>query len=147
MTYSSRNTPPKVKIFYDGSCPLCLAEIGYYKRADTNDDLCLIDVSSDEFLGDVQITQQAAMARFHVRMADGQQVSGARGFVEVWRVIPSWNWLAKITSVPGAVPVLEILYRVFLRARPLIVTIFKSIRRTTGQHKKSLNSNSEMPPK
>ncbi len=62
MTEPNRNTPSEVTVFYDGSCPLCLAEIGHYKQADSNDALRLVDVSSDDFVGDTQITQQAAMA-------------------------------------------------------------------------------------
>jgi predicted DCC family thiol-disulfide oxidoreductase YuxK len=101
LTDLNQNTPPKVRVFYDGSCPLCLVEIGHYKRADSNGALRLIDVSSDDFIGDAQITQQAAMARFHVRLADDRQLSGAHGFVEVWKVIPSWIWLAKLANIPG----------------------------------------------
>lgn len=133
MTEPNRNTPSEVTVFYDGSCPLCLAEVGQYKRADSNDALSLVDVSSDDFVGDTQITQQAAMARFHVRLADGRQVSGAHGFVEVWRVIPSWSGLAKLASIPGVLPLLELFYRFFLGARPLMVRIFKGIRRTMGK--------------
>ena len=131
----SQDTLPEVTVFYDGFCPLGLVEIGHYKRVDSNDALTLVDVSSDKFSGDALFTQQAAMTRFHVRLADGRQLSGARGFVEVWRVIPSWRWLAKCSKIPGVVPVFEILYRVFVRVRPLMVLIFKTIRRTTDQHK------------
>lgn len=134
MTDLNQNTPPKVRVFYDGSCPLCLVEIGHYKRADSNGALRLIDVSSDDFIGDAQITQQAAMARFHVRLADDRQLSGAHGFVEVWKVIPSWIWLAKLANIPGVLPVLELFYTFFLLARPLMVRIFKGIRRTMGKH-------------
>jgi predicted DCC family thiol-disulfide oxidoreductase YuxK len=134
LTDLNQNTPPKVRVFYDGSCPLCLVEIGHYKRADSNGALRLIDVSSDDFIGDAQITQQAAMARFHVRLADDRQLSGAHGFVEVWKVIPSWIWLAKLANIPGVLPVLELFYTFFLLARPLMVRIFKGIRRTMGKH-------------
>ena len=122
-------------IFYDGSCPLCTAEIGHYKKADTNGDLNCVDVSSTKFEGDTMITRQAAMARFHIRLADGQQFSGARGFVEVWRTIPSWQWLAKLSDLPSVLPVLEHIYGFSLRMRPFAVRLFKSIHSFAGRHK------------
>ena len=127
MTDLKQSSHSPLTVFYDGSCPLCTAEIGIYKGADTNNSLNMIDVSSHTFSGDDQITQQAAMARFHVRSADGQLVSGARAFIEVWRVIPSWCWLASLSKIPGAVSVLEFFYRAFLHAHPLMVYLFKGI--------------------
>lgn len=122
-------SPEKVTVFYDGSCPLCSAEIGYYKRADADRVLGFVDVSSECFIGDGRITRREAMARFHVRLVDGRQVCGAKGFVEVWRVIPSWRWLVWFAKIPGVVPMLEVLYRLFLRMRPLLVRGFVRSRR------------------
>jgi len=126
-TGSMSGNRQNLTIFYDGSCPLCTAEIRHYKQADTNGALNCVDVSSAKFKGDARITQQAAMERFHVRLVDGQQFSGARGFVEVWRTIPSWQWLAKISDLPSVLPVLELIYSFSLRMRPLAVCWFKSI--------------------
>ena len=122
-------------IFYDGSCPLCTAEIGHYKQADTNGGLNCIDVSSTKFEDDTMITRQAAMARFHVRLVDGQQFSGARGFVEVWRTIPSWQWFAKLSDLPGVLPVLELMYGFSLRVRPFSVRLFKTMDSFVGRRK------------
>ncbi len=112
--------PEKLTVFYDGSCPLCASEIDLYNRADCRQALRFVDVSSENFTGDAQITQAQALARFHIRLPDGQQLSGARGFIEVWRLLPSWNWMAKLADRPAVAPVLELLYRLFLPLRPLI---------------------------
>ncbi|UWQ93920.1 DUF393 domain-containing protein (plasmid) [Rhodobacteraceae bacterium M382] len=124
--------PQNITVFYDGSCPLCASEICYYKRADTDHVLNLVDVSSKRFSGDDSVTRSDAMARFHVRLADGRQMSGARAFVELWRAIPGWRWLARLASLPGVVPLLEGLYRLFLRMRPLIVRGFGKYQRFFG---------------
>ncbi|WP_212743415.1 thiol-disulfide oxidoreductase DCC family protein [Shimia litoralis] len=123
----------KLTIFYDGSCPLCTSELGVYERADTDNALVLVDVSSASFSGDEFINRSDAMARLHVRFDDGRQVSGAQSFVEIWRVLPSWRWMAKVESIPGAVPMLEMLYRLFLRARPCVVRGFKRFQGTFGK--------------
>jgi predicted DCC family thiol-disulfide oxidoreductase YuxK len=127
MTKVIPSSNSALTVFYDGSCPLCSAEVDIYKNADSNNLLNLIDVSTHTFSGDAQITQQAAMKRFHVRLADGLQVSGAHAFIEIWRIIPSWRWLSYISKLPGAVLILELLYRTFLHARPLMVYLFKGI--------------------
>lgn len=129
MTSANQDAVSPVTVFYDGSCPLCVSEIGYYKRSDTCGALNVIDVSSEHFEGDDRINRDEAMSRFHVRLDDGQQLSGARAFVEVWRVVPGWGWLAKLGNIPGAMPVLEATYRLFLRARPLIVRCFTGFQR------------------
>ena len=36
---------PKSTVYFDGSCPLCRAEIGYYRRKDQAGALCFVDVS------------------------------------------------------------------------------------------------------
>ncbi|MGR3622154.1 thiol-disulfide oxidoreductase DCC family protein [Pseudophaeobacter sp.] len=116
--------PEKLTVFYDGSCPLCASEIDLYNRANCLHALRFVDVSSKNFTGDAQISQAQAqaqaLARFHIRLPDGQQLSGAQGFIEVWRVLPSWNWMAKLADRPAVTLVLELLYRLFLPLRPLI---------------------------
>jgi len=124
LTSSSHEIPSQITVFYDGSCPLCSAEIEYYKKVDTNRALRLVDVSSDGFVEDTLLTRQSALSRFHVRTIDGQLLSGARGFIEVWRVLPGWSWLTKLTAIPGFLPILELLYRLFLQVRPFTIRLF-----------------------
>lgn len=126
MTSKPLHQPEKLTVFYDGSCPLCASEIDLYNRADCHQALCFVDVSSESFQGDAQITQAQALARFHVRLPDGRQLSGARGFIEVWRVLPSWSWMTKLAEWPGVASVLELLYRLFLPLRPLIAACMRS---------------------
>ncbi|WP_298907984.1 thiol-disulfide oxidoreductase DCC family protein [uncultured Aliiroseovarius sp.] len=133
MKSTRKVTCSKLTLYYDGSCPLCASEIGYYKRADRDQALEFIDISSERFSGDDRINRTDAMARFHVRLADGRQVSGARAFVEVWHHVPSWRWLARLARLPGAVPILEVLYRLFLKARPGIVWGFRKLQKITGR--------------
>lgn len=62
--------------------------------------------------------QSTYLARFHVQRADGQMLSGAAAFVALWAVMPGWRWLARLAALPGATPVLELVYRGFLHVRP-----------------------------
>jgi predicted DCC family thiol-disulfide oxidoreductase YuxK len=114
----------KSTVYFDGSCPLCRAEIGYYQRKDQDRALCFVDISETGTVLPDGITQERAMERFHVRASDGRVLSGAAAFVEVWTRLPRWRWAARAASLPGALIVLEWGYRIFLRVRPVISHFF-----------------------
>ncbi len=118
--------PPSDKptVFFDGSCPLCRAEIDLYRRKDGEARLCFVDVSATDAAPAPGLTAREAMARFHVREADGTMRSGAAAFVALWSEIPGWRWLARVARLPGVTPVLEGAYRLFLPVRPHLSRAF-----------------------
>lgn len=120
----------KPTILFDGSCPMCRAEIGHYRRLDRADALCFVDVSRDETPLPADLTRAKAMARFHITTADGRLLSGAAAFVEVWKSLPGWRWLALLAAIPGFVAVLEVGYRWTLVARPWLVRAFVRLQRS-----------------
>ena len=99
-------------VFFDGFCPLCRAEIGYYRRKDQAGALCFVDVPEAGAVTPEGITQQRAMERFHVRARDGCVFLGAAAFVEATR-LPKWSWAARAASLPG-LAALELGYRIFI---------------------------------
>jgi predicted DCC family thiol-disulfide oxidoreductase YuxK len=112
--------PARSTVYFDGSCPLCRAEIGYYRRNDRFGALCFIDVSEPDASVPADLTQRRAMERFHVRAGTGQLLSGAAAFVEVWARSPRWRWAARAAALPGALAALEFGYSVLLPVRPFI---------------------------
>lgn len=118
---------PKSTVYFDGSCPLCRAEIVYYRRKDQVGPLRFVDISEVGAVPPEGITQQRAMKRFHVRASDGRVLSGAAAFVEVWTRLPRWRWAARAASLPGALIALELGYRIFLPVRPFISRLFGRI--------------------
>ena len=115
----------KSTVYFDGSCPLCQAEIGYYRRKDQAGAFCFVDVSETGAVTPEGITQQRAMQRFHVRASNGRVLSGAAAFVEVWKRLPKWRWAARAASLPGALAALELGYRIFLPVRPFISRLIR----------------------
>ena len=111
-------------VYFDGSCPLCNAEIGYYRRSDVAEALCFVDVSKTNVELDKGLNKQQAMRRFHVRTREGKLISGAAAFVEVWSRLPNWKWVAQVAALPGAISMLEICYKMFLPVRPVISRLF-----------------------
>lgn len=114
--HSSPHVPP-LTVYFDGSCPLCQREIAFYRRMPAAQALAWVDVSQPAALGE-GLSCQAAMARFHVRDAQGRLHSGAAGFSQLWRQLPGWRWLGRVSGVPPVSWLAEGAYRVFLPVRP-----------------------------
>jgi predicted DCC family thiol-disulfide oxidoreductase YuxK len=116
-----------ITVFYDGACPLCQREIGYYRRLSEDGSVLWVDV---EAAGACQLPggleKDHALARFHVQTAGGQVLSGANAFIALWAHIPGFQWLAKIARLPPLPWVLERAYRGFLLIRP---TVQRALRR------------------
>ncbi|GAA4011463.1 DUF393 domain-containing protein [Actimicrobium antarcticum] len=116
-------TPPPdscdaLTVLYDGACPLCRREVGVYRDLDPLEPLRWLDVSALDAQLPEGADRATYMARFHVRQADGTMLSGAAAFVALWSALPGWRWLGRFGRLPGVTPVLELMYRFFLRLRP-----------------------------
>jgi predicted DCC family thiol-disulfide oxidoreductase YuxK len=107
-------------IYFDGSCSLCSVEINHYASLNGGDRLEFVDVSAEDAELGTGLVSSDARRRFHVRLADGTLLSGARAFVAVWESLPGWKWAARLASIPGATLTLEAAYRAFLPIRPLL---------------------------
>lgn len=107
-------------VYFDGACPVCSREIALYKGLAGGHTIDWIDVSrADAQTLGPGLTPDAALARLHARQANGQLVSGAAAFVAVWQRLPAFAWAARLARLPGALPLLELGYRIFLKVRPL----------------------------
>ncbi|MFT5533123.1 MAG: putative DCC family thiol-disulfide oxidoreductase YuxK [Burkholderiaceae bacterium] len=121
------NAPQSVSVFFDGSCPMCQREVRMYRKIPSTVPIQWVDVSSNLQDNTTGRSCTELMARFHVRTADGAVLSGARAFVALWLLFPSWRWLGRIGSLPLMPAILEVAYRGFLLIRPGIQWIFRKI--------------------
>lgn len=106
-------------VYYDGACPICVREIGFYRRQAGADLICWTDVGHDG-AADIapDLSRCEALARFTVRGVDGKLVSGGRAFVVIWQSLPRFRWLASVFRPKPCAWLLEQAYRVFLLLRP-----------------------------
>ena len=112
---------PILTVYHDGACPLCSREIAFYRRQPGAAAINWVDVAAldrEDIAED--LTRDTALARFHVRQADGTLVSGAAAFQRLWAALPPFRLLGRIADWPVIRPVLEWGYRHSLRIRPLI---------------------------
>lgn len=120
----------RLAVYFDGACPLCRREIGVYKNMSGADDVDWIDVSeaSGSQLPD-GLTREQAMARFHVRTADGHLADGGDAFAALWSAMPRTRWIGWIASRRAVRPFLRWGYDMFLRFRPRIQRLFRRLDR------------------
>ena len=110
-------------VLYDGACPLCRREMAVYRDLQPlqqGSAVCFADVSNTAVPLPEGTTREQLMARFHVQDRDGQLLSGAAAFLALWAALPGWRWLALAGRLPGAAWLMERLYRLFLRWRPML---------------------------
>ena len=119
-TTKSPPSAPECTVYFDGDCPLCAKEIATYQKWRGADQIAWIDASQcpDGELG-AQLSRDAAMARMHVRNANGELIGGAAAFVEMWRHLPALAWLTPVLATRPMIALLDVLYVVFLKIRPL----------------------------
>ncbi|MEY8120709.1 thiol-disulfide oxidoreductase DCC family protein [Falsihalocynthiibacter sp. BN13B15] len=113
-------------IYFDGSCPLCSAEIDHYASRLGGDQLQFVDVSEENAVLGTGLVSSDAMKRFHVRLVDGTLVSGASAFIAVWETLHGWRWAARLSKIPGATRALEAIYKLFLPVRPAFSKLAQS---------------------
>lgn len=105
-------------LYFDGSCPVCSREVAMYRQQTGAERLCWIDASScDSAQLGPGLTREAALARLHLRQADGRLVSGAQAFTNLWQNLPAWSPLGRILGAKPVLPLLEAGYRIFLFIR------------------------------
>lgn len=112
--------PESLTIYYDGLCPLCLAEIHFLTARNRRGLLSFVDISDKEFAeAGHPVSCAAAMARMHGRLGDGQVLTGVSVFAEAYRraELPFLAWLFSRT---WARPVLDLGYGWFARHRHAI---------------------------
>ena len=113
------DTACDLTVYYDGGCPLCRREIATYQSLRGAERLSWEDVSQANEEVAPDLNRSDALARMHVRTADGTLVHGAHAFALMWQAFPKTRWLGRLVAARPALWVLEPAYRAFLKIRPL----------------------------
>ncbi len=117
---NTSSAAPATTVYYDGACPICSREIAQYRKVQGAERLDFVDVTACDANGlGPGLSRDAALARMHVRRADGSLASGAAAFAEIWQQLPKLAWAGRLAASPVVLPILELGYRLFLRVRRL----------------------------
>ena len=119
-----QNTPatatPELTLYYDGQCPLCVAEIDFLQSRNRSGQLAFVDVTQTGFAAEGHdISCEAAMAQIHGRTAAGQVLVGVPVFATAYKLanLPVLAW---ILSRQWLMPVLQPAYVLFAKHRQAI---------------------------
>lgn len=110
-------TQSPLTVYYDGACPVCRREIGFYQKR-TGGAVSYCDVAA-EVCPAPDLRREDALKRFHVRLPDGALVSGAAAFLALWRETPGFRLPARLLSARPVVAALDVAYAWFLTLRRL----------------------------
>ncbi len=107
---------PRVTIWYDGDCPLCVAEISLVRKLDANQGrLAFVNLMES---GTCPLDRREMLAKFHAQEVGKEIVSGVSAFGAMWRQVTPFQPLGWLTLFPPAHWLMGILYVQFLRVRP-----------------------------
>jgi predicted DCC family thiol-disulfide oxidoreductase YuxK len=110
-----------LKVFYDGSCPVCAAEMEVYRWKEHGGRLVFIDISGPGFdPGPYGITREAFMYEMHAIDRQGEVYRGVEAFRAIWQAFPAstlYGFLGALVILPGVDSLARLVYRGFARIR------------------------------
>ncbi|MEL6217787.1 MAG: DUF393 domain-containing protein [Pseudomonadota bacterium] len=104
-------------VFFDGACPVCRREVGWYRGMAGAEHVLWQDVSDPATQIPPDTDRAQLLGRFTVLRRDGTKATGAAGFSALWRALGPTRLLGKLTDREPFRTIGEILYRAFLRLR------------------------------
>ena len=121
----------KIKLLYDGECPLCVREVNFLQKRDRGRGLVsFVDIAEDDYdpteNGGVDFA--TAMGRIHAVLADGSVIQNVEVFRRVYEIL-GIGWIYAATKWPIIGPVVDALYgiwadwRLAVTGRPDLKTI------------------------
>ena len=116
-------SPEKLTLFYDGTCPLCQAEILFLSRRNQAGLLGFVDVNSEYFDSEkIGISCDQALAAMYGQFTNGGLIEGVAVFPEAYRRanLPFLAWMFSRKSLQ---PILRVGYRFFAKNRHTISSL------------------------
>lgn len=90
----------KIRMLYDGDCPLCLKEVDFLRKRDEGvGNIDFVDISSPDYLpqNNAGIDFGTAMGTIHAIRADGSVITGIQVFQELYEAV-GLGWVYAITK-------------------------------------------------
>jgi len=111
---------PALTLYYDGRCPLCLAEIHVLRARNRMGLLHFVDVAADDFDEVAHaVSCERALEEMHARVEGGATLTGVAVFAEAYRRA-GLEPLARLLSIRWLAPTWALGYRFFARHRHAI---------------------------
>ncbi|MDB5039248.1 MAG: putative thiol-disulfide oxidoreductase YuxK, family [Bacteriovoracaceae bacterium] len=114
-------TSEKYRVFLDGICHLCSLEALWLKKYDTNHTLEFIDIADSNFSAESYgLSKKAVDTEMHIICPNGKILHGIPALIEIYHLLPRFQWLSKLLGFPLVYPFAKIGYFIFSRSRPYL---------------------------
>lgn len=108
-----------LSVYYDGLCQICSREIDHYRKIEGANEIRFVDITDEKFNPSAEgLNAKAVHKMMHVKLADGTILTAVDAFREIWKVLPAYRQLYKITGLSILRPLLDLGYHTFARLRP-----------------------------
>ncbi|HAC64174.1 MAG TPA: thiol-disulfide oxidoreductase [Cyanothece sp. UBA12306] len=111
--------PWKIKLLYDGDCPLCLREIRFLQKRDNNRGLvAFINIADDNYspMDHEEIDYATAMGRIHAILPDGTIIKDLEVFQKVYEIL-GMGWVYAGTKLPIIGSIAQFIYLIWTKLR------------------------------
>ncbi len=113
--------PNQVKVFYDGLCKVCSAEINHYKKMNGSHRIQFIDITTSDFDASKEnLDPQKIHVELHAKDREGNVLTGVDTFILIWDQIDKLNWLGRLAKGNFFKSLLKIQYSLFVQIRPYL---------------------------
>jgi len=112
----------KIKLLYDGACPLCVREVNFLKGKDGDRSLIkFVDIAADDYdpADNSGIDFETAMGRIHAVLPNGEIVQNVEVFRQTYDIL-GIGWIYAITKLPLVGSLADILYSIWADYRLLL---------------------------
>ncbi|MEM1346430.1 MAG: DUF393 domain-containing protein [Pseudomonadota bacterium] len=103
------------RVFYDGACPVCSKEIGWYRKMRGAEAVEWVDIANGPTPEGFE--REALLKRFTIVRRNGEAVTGAEAFAALWRALGPTRLLGRFSDRQPFLWIGERLYRLFLKLR------------------------------
>jgi predicted DCC family thiol-disulfide oxidoreductase YuxK len=112
----------KVKLLFDGACPLCVREVNFLKRKDGDRHLIkFVDIAAEDYdpTDNANIDFETAMGRIHAILPNGEIVQNVEVFRQIYDIL-GIGWIYAVTRLPIIGWLADLLYGVWADYRLLL---------------------------
>lgn len=109
----------KVKMLYDGECPLCMREVNMLlERNQSYGAIKFVDISSDTYRAEDNqgLDYKTAMGRIHAILSDGTVVTDVEAFRKLYEAV-GLGWVYAITKYEPIATITNAIYGVWAKYR------------------------------
>lgn len=105
-------------VIFDGECKFCRASVERLRKFDGRGRLAFLPLQDPEVAQRYpELTHDELMQYLFVCTPDGRRLRGAEGFKHLSTRLPALYWMAPFLSLPGLMPLWQMLYRAFAKRR------------------------------